>query len=201
MGLHRTLFSSTLALTLLGSLCSYPTHAQDADSITPGEFLVNNPTLINLGFEWHVAGDSNRNAAVTVSFRKAGDGDWQEAMPMLRLHGEVTFQENIWNMVAPNMFAGSILDLEEGTVYEARFEMSDPDGVNGTADQTVTVSTRTEPMPAAGGAGDTAPGGRPRVKPGDIILMHAGTYAYYYEFYANNTRYNATTTFEGTHYL
>ena len=34
------------------------------------------------------------------------------------------------------------------------------------------------------GAGDTAPGGRPRVKPGDTILVHAGTYAYHYEFYA-----------------
>ncbi|MGB4248299.1 MAG: hypothetical protein WBJ75_11320, partial [Pseudohongiellaceae bacterium] len=225
---------------LLACLFALSTQAQDndpitnsiTDSITPGEFVINNPTLINLGFEWHVEGDSNRNAAVAVSFRKVGDNDWQEAMPLLRLNGEVTFQENIWNMVAPNMFAGSILDLEEGTAYEARFEMTDPDGVNGTATQTVTVSTRPEPMPAEGGAvyhvypvgyegpreepsftglmcaynyrcgaGDTAPGGRPRVKPGDIILMHAGTYAYFYEFYANNTRYNATTTFEGTHYL
>src|SRR6185436_18431204 len=51
------------------------------------------------------------------------------------------------------------------------------------------------------GAGDTAPGGRPRVKPGDTILVHAGLYAYHYEFYANNTQINATTTFEGTYYL
>ena len=51
------------------------------------------------------------------------------------------------------------------------------------------------------GAGDTAPGGRPRVKPGDTILVHAGTYAYHYEFYGNQTTVNATTTFEGTYYL
>ena len=51
------------------------------------------------------------------------------------------------------------------------------------------------------GAGDTAPGGRPRVKPGDVILMHGGTYAYRYETYANQTTINATTTFEGTYYL
>ena len=37
------------------------------------------------------------------------------------------------------------------------------------------------------GAGDTAPGGRPRVKAGDTILVHAGTYAYHYEFYGNQT--------------
>jgi hypothetical protein len=51
------------------------------------------------------------------------------------------------------------------------------------------------------GAGDTAPAGRPRVKPGDTVLVHAGTYAYHYEFYANQTTINATTTFEGTYYL
>src|SRR4030095_3818862 len=51
------------------------------------------------------------------------------------------------------------------------------------------------------GAGDTAPGGRPRVKPGDTILVHAGTYAYHWEFYGNQTTVNATTTFEGTYYL
>jgi hypothetical protein len=31
--------------------------------------------------------------------------------------------------------------------------------------------------------------------------MHAGTYAYRYEIYANQTTVNATTTFEGTYYL
>ena len=37
------------------------------------------------------------------------------------------------------------------------------------------------------GGGDTAPAGRPRVKAGDTILMHAGVYAYHYELYANDT--------------
>lgn len=206
--------------------------AQAQDAVTPGTFVIENPTLINLGFEWHIQGDGNRNAQVAVTFRKVGERNWRQALPLLRLQGERTYQENIWDMVAPNMFAGSILDLEEGTAYEARFELSDPDGVNGETVHTVTVSTRAEPQPAQGGAvyhvypvgyegprqepsftglmcaynyrcgaGDTAPGGRPRVKAGDVILMHAGVYAYHYEFYANNTRYNATTTFEGTHYL
>ena len=58
-------------------------------------------------------------------------------------------------MVSPNMFAGSILDLEPDTAYEARFVMSDPDGIAGqsakTATKTVTVRTRPEPKPYAGG--------------------------------------------------
>ena len=203
--------------------------------VTPGELVVERPTLINLGFEWHIDGDANRNARVQVSFRKQGETTWRDGLPLARLHGEQVVQRNVFNLVVPNMFAGSLLDLEPGTAYEARFVLSDPDGVVGpAADATkvVTVRTRPEPTPAAGGAvyhvyptkwqgpkiepafegimcaynyycgaGDTAPGGRPRVKPGDTVLVHAGLYAYHYEFYGNNTTVNATTTFEGTYYL
>jgi hypothetical protein len=231
-----------VASCLCLSLCAAPILHQrvvaapgDA-AVTPGEFIVEHPTLANLGFEWHIDGDANRNAAVNVSFRKQGETTWRTAMPLVRLQGEQVYWRNIFNLVLPNMFAGSILDLEPDTAYEARFVMTDPDGVRGPAansTKTVTVRTRPEPMPAAGGkvyhvyppkykgpkieepsfegimcaynyycgAGDTSPGGRPRVKPGDTILVHAGTYAYHYEFYANDTTINATTTFEGTYYL
>lgn len=221
------------ALLLFGGL--FVTVAAAQQPVRPGELLVEHPTLINLGFEWRIDGDDDRDASVTVSYRRQGDSDWSEAMPLLRLQGERIEQANTWNLQAPNMFAGSILDLEPGTAYEARFVLTDPDGILGPAtDATriVTVSTRAEPVPAAGGqvyhvypldwtgpklepafdgimcaynyrcgAGDTAPAGRPRVKPGDTILVHAGMYRYFYEFYGNNTRVNATTTFEGTHYL
>ena len=49
------------------------------------------------------------------------------------------------------MFAGSILDLEPDTAYEAQFVLTDPDGVRGESRRTVTVRTRPEPMPYAGG--------------------------------------------------
>ena len=35
------------------------------------------PTLINLGFEWVIKGDDNRNAKVEVSYRKNGDKAWK----------------------------------------------------------------------------------------------------------------------------
>jgi hypothetical protein len=41
----------------------------------------------------------------------------------------------------------------------------------------------------------------PAREAGDTILVHAGTYAYHWEFYGNQTAVNATTTFEGTYYL
>jgi hypothetical protein len=235
-GLLRTCALVGLTLAAGAAAPSPPLAAAPGNAqVTPGEFIVEHPTLLNLGFEWHVDGDANRNARVEVSYRKQGETAWRQGMPLVRLQGEQVFWQGLFNLITPNMFAGSILDLEPGTPYEARFVLSDPDGVSGpaaNATKVVTVRTRPEPTPAEGGkvyhvypvkwkgpkiepafeglmcaynyycgAGDSAPGGRPRVKPGDIILMHAGIYAYHYEFYANQTSINATTTFEGTYYL
>jgi hypothetical protein len=130
------------------------------------------------------------------------------------------------------MFAGSILDLEPDTAYEARFVLSDPDGVTGDAQRTVTVHTRPEPKPATGGrtfhvyppgfkgqkqepsfeglmcaynltcsGTDWATAGRPRVKPGDVILVHAGLYKYNRLEYTNDPAVNRTEPLDGTYYL
>ena len=55
--------------------------------VTPGDLVVDPPTLINLGFEWLMQGDDNRNASVDVSYRKVGETAWKKGMPLLRLHG------------------------------------------------------------------------------------------------------------------
>jgi hypothetical protein len=130
------------------------------------------------------------------------------------------------------MFAGSVLDLEAGTAYEVRLVLSDPDGVRGTAERTLTVRTRAEPRPYPGGrvfhvyphghkgpkvepsfeglmcaynfwcAGtDWATSGRPRVRPGDTILVHAGVYRYNRYEYTNNAAVNRTVPLDGTYYL
>jgi hypothetical protein len=44
-----------------------------------------------------------------------------------------------------------VLNLQPDTEYEVHFAMSDPDGVRGEAEKTVTVRTRKQPAPAAGG--------------------------------------------------
>ena len=106
--------------------------AQDKNKVTPGEFVIDHPTLINLGFEWLIEGDDNRNAKVEVSYRKQGETQWKQGLPLLRLQGERIYQnQGVFDVVSPNMFAGSILDLEPDTAYEARFVMSDPDGFAG----------------------------------------------------------------------
>ena len=94
--------------------------------------------LVNLGFEWLIEGDDNHSAQVDVSYRKLGENQWKR----------------VFDVVSPNMFAGSILELGPKTEYKPRFVMTDPDGVQGknvsAVTKTVTVRTRHEPMPFSG---------------------------------------------------
>lgn len=198
----RTCHRSGLLLASL--LWSLPVFA--ADKTTIKDFVTEPPTLISLGFEWHIDGDDNRNATVAVSYRKKGGTAWTEGLPLLRI-GNERINENALQYMTPNGFAGSIFELDPDTLYEARFVMSDPDGVTGKAKSLVTVRTRSEPMPAAGGkvyhvyasdykgqkqepaftgllgayytgysSSDNFNTYPPRVQPGDTILIHAGLY-------------------------
>src|SRR5215813_9064864 len=115
-------------------------------------FHVEHPTLLNLGFEWAIEGDANRNASVEVRFRKAGTAAWRPALPMLRIGGEHVYREReSMTYTVPDGFAGSILNLEPATSYECEFTLRDPDGVTGAASQRVTVTTRSEPKSYVGG--------------------------------------------------
>lgn len=177
------------------------------DAVISGDFIVEPPTLLNLGFEWKITGDENRNAKAEVSYRKIGSSEWLPGMPLLRIGGERVFREaEKLEYTVPHQFSGSILDLEQGTTYECRFELSDPDGVSGTSLREVKVKTRTVPkayeqgrtlhvyppgfkgekeQPAfeglkkayyGSGLGDWSVVSEKTVQPGDIILVHAGTY-------------------------
>jgi hypothetical protein len=202
------------------------------NAIVAGELLIEPPTLINLGFEWFVQGDANRNASVNVAFREQGETAWRPALPLLRLNGERIYSESRVDVIVPNMFAGSVLDLEPGTLYEVQLVLTDADGISGESRRTVTVRTRDEPRPYSGGrtfhvyphgfkgkkiepafeglmcaynewcAGtDWATSGRPRVRAGDTIVVHAGVYKYNRYEYTNDATVNRTTPLDGTYYL
>jgi hypothetical protein len=126
-------------------------NASAANSVTAGEFFVEPPTLINLAFEWRVDGDDNHNARVAVSYRKRGQRAWKPAMDLLRLNGERVLSNVRFDVISPNMFTGSVLDLDPDTEYEVQFVLSDPDGVAGQATRIESVRTRAEPMPYSGG--------------------------------------------------
>ncbi|GAB3926456.1 hypothetical protein [Larkinella terrae] len=127
-------------------------HLSPAQNKVQGQkFIVEPPTLENLGFEWYIAGDDNRNATVKVEYRIAGsDNEWIKGMPLLRIGGEHIERAGI-DYTTPPMFAGSILDVKPSTRYEARFTLEDPDGVKGEAVKVINVATRTEPKAARGG--------------------------------------------------
>ena len=63
------------------------------NELVPKRFIVDPPTIENLGFRWYIEGDSNRNASVAVAFRKKDSGQWKKALPMLRVHHEVSNQK------------------------------------------------------------------------------------------------------------
>ena len=135
---------------LLILLLALAAHAQD--DTRAGQFTVEHPTLRNLGFEWAISGDANRNASVKVDFRAVGTSDWREALPLVRIGGERVFRKREHlDYTVPDGFAGSILNVEPDTEYECRFVLSDPDGVTGVAEHLVKVRTRAEPLPYASG--------------------------------------------------
>ncbi|MGH8257911.1 MAG: hypothetical protein ACRET0_17050, partial [Steroidobacteraceae bacterium] len=135
----------TGALVLTGALlCAAPALAAVQNATVAGNFWAEPPTLVSLGFEWRISGDDNRNAAVAVSYRKHGEKSWHRALALFRLQREAVTGtvaaggEHFNHYVAPNMFAGSILNLEPDTQYDCRFVLTDTDGVKGRAIRIVT---------------------------------------------------------------
>jgi len=235
-------------LIALGALILLAGRASAQTKTTAGELSVEPPTLVSLGFDWKISGDDNRNASVDVSYRKKGETAWKKGLPLLRLQhewvngGPPLATDNPltprfpFDYIVPNMFSGSVLNLEPGTEYECRFVMRDPDGLKGQATRTVTVRTRKEPMPAAGGKTyhvypvdwkgekqepaftglmsayymgtshyDYENAWPARVKPGDVILVHAGTYVgdrfHYMNGAARPGYLSLGNVFDGTYYL
>ena len=141
-----------MRLALLPLLLLFAGAIQAQDATQAGKFTVEHPTLHNLGFEWAISGDANRNAEVKVEFRRVGESNWRPAMPLVRYGGERIYRDREGlSYIVPDGFAGSILNLESGTEYECRFVLTDPDGATGQATQNVRVKTRTEPQPYQGG--------------------------------------------------
>jgi hypothetical protein len=205
---RRVFVANAAVAALLGITIPSTLLAADkaTDKTTARAFITEPATLVSLGFEWRIEGDDNRNATVSVAYRKKNEQAWKEGLPLLRI-GNERINENALQYITPNGFAGSIFELDPDTAYECRFVMKDPDGIQGTTEQIVTVRTRAEPAPAAGGkvyhvyppnfsgqkqepaftgllaayytgssSSDNFNTYPPRVQPGDTILVHAGLY-------------------------
>ncbi|TAJ93741.1 MAG: hypothetical protein EPO31_06040 [Gammaproteobacteria bacterium] len=223
-----------IAITLLFLIA--PTIAWAENITTTGDLIVDPPTLMAIGIAWPIQGDDNRNAQVSITYRKNGNPEWSRGLDPLRLQNEITYTRGALDYTAPNMFAGSLFDLEEDTEYEVRVQLQDPDGIQGESEKTVVIRTRAEPKPATDGrvlhvyppgyegdrqapafsglleayymaalGGDWSRASPPRVRPGDIIKVHAGIYLSKHDHYSHelNSRYTTCcgTPWDGTYYL
>lgn len=81
--LQAIIITSVLACLPMQSIAQ--TDAGIQNQTFADELFVEPPTLENLGFEWFIRGDDNRNATVSVSYRQQGSTEWHDALPMLRI--------------------------------------------------------------------------------------------------------------------
>src|SRR5271156_652057 len=109
---HLALHLRTIFLLFVSAVL-FPSPSFSQTNTVAGEFVVDVPTLVSLGFEWRISGDDNRNAHVDVTFRKKGEQQWCKGLPLLRLQHESvpggTPREgsgHYFTYIAPNMFAG-----------------------------------------------------------------------------------------------
>jgi len=156
-----------------------------------GEPVVEPATLKCLGAYWVIKGDDNKNAKVNVAYRKVGTQVWQDGPPMFRVEkgtnkdAAIKLADDDW------LFAGSVIDVAEGTQYELKLSLVDPDG--GNAEKIVKAYTIAEPVAPAGPIYHVVPGAgggtgtkddpfkgiaaaEKAAKPGDTFLLHAGKY-------------------------
>jgi len=169
-----------------------------------GEPVLEPATLHCLGAYWIVKGDDNKNAVIEMSFRKAGAAEWTKSLPMFRVEkgapegALVSASDNKGRktlLQIPRdawLFAGSVVMLDPDTEYGLKLSLSDPDG--GSAERILKCHTRAEPRepagmvkrhvaPGSGGGAGTADdpfkglaAAQKDAKPGDLFLLHAGTY-------------------------
>jgi len=150
--------------------------AQNASS--PGALTEEVPTLKCLGVRWLVGGDANANARVEVTYRRKGETEWRRALDLFRVQAQ-GMRKQTRPPAGQTLFAGSIFGLKEGTTYEAKLSLLDPDG--GDAERLVKMTTWTEPLlPNEGRGVHVRPGelaaALAKAKPGDFLFLHKGVY-------------------------
>jgi parallel beta-helix repeat protein len=79
-----------------------------------------------------LAGDTDRDATLTVEWRRNGESGFRLAHPGVRFDA--------------THFASSLFALSAGTAHDVRVTLSDPNGVGGTAIATATFSTRVDAL-------------------------------------------------------
>ena len=151
------------------------------------EARIDPPTVHALGVQVLIAGDANRNGAISVRYREYGAVQWREGPPLMRV-----FPENL-SVAVPEQFAGSIFDLVPATTYEIELRASDSDGP---VDETRVLTATTRAIPRTDPAtprqvpvqdSTTLRSALAAARAGDVILLANGIYAGPFEMFASGT--------------
>lgn len=155
-----------------------------------GELIEDRPTFHCLSYRWTVASDAEANARVEVRYRKSGEQPWRRALDLFRT--TANWKPDKTPKRGETLLAGSIVDLEQATEYEVRFDQIGPAG--GSVSKVVRSTTRKEPSfehpsrmlhvrPGNGGGSGTLAdpflglqAAQPSARPGDLLLIHQGVY-------------------------
>jgi len=175
----RVAYTAAILFVVLGIADRQAVLTAQSNGTVPGAIQAYS-TITSIGIEWDIVGDADHDATAAVEYRVAGSAAWRSALPLVRV-----------DYNGSNLLAGSVLFLSPATSYEVKLTLADPDG--GTAVQTVPVTTR--PIPAfvaartfhvvpgtGGGSGSAAdpfrgvPAAEAVAQPGDLFLVHAGSY-------------------------
>jgi hypothetical protein len=135
----------TLFATLLVAFPTIPAGAAPGDSIVPGTIRVD-ATYENIGVVWSVGGDTNLNSSMTLEFRVTGTSAWRPGAMAVRAYPALIVNGSPLGL---DQWGASAMFLDQGTMYDLRLTLTDPDG--GDSTQTVTGTTRTLATPDASG--------------------------------------------------
>jgi hypothetical protein len=160
-----------------------PTTTTTTAPALPGRLIVERPTLHCVGVRWYLDElDPERDAQCDVEHRRVGQESWRRSLPLLRVGGErVGRGDPNLEWTTPHLLAGSVLGLSVDTEYEVRLTLR---GV-GPQEIVHTLRSRTRAVPApvenVGKTIEVREGRSIReayaqAQPGDVILIHAGTY-------------------------
>ena len=153
------------------------------------------PTFENMGVEVRHLGDNNFNATGDVFYRVKGQGVWKQGHPLVMV-GDTMVDPKTGATTNPRFYT-SLFRLQEGTAYEVKVELKDPDGV-AKQPEVITANTRNSKVPTGSGkhryANPAAAGGGDGSKakpfntleaafkgagPGDTIHLAKGFYHVY----------------------
>jgi len=218
---------AALAILAFAAMQALQAVAQGSDGTVPGDVVVQPPTLRALGVEWYLQGDANRNASVTVRYRLKGAEAWREGLPLLRIGGEETkylaldftpppmFSGSLFGLEPDSTYEIALKMVDPDGVsgmaerrVEARTRAVPRPATDGRTFHVYPQGFQGEKQqPAFNGLlgafnmgasqSDWFNAFPPRVKPGDIIVVHAGLYKDTRHRYGSGIG----TLFDGTYYL